>query len=254
MVIATYNQMYACNGLSLQESLCVNLWHILKEYDKIAKIADIKATADTIKKLKPDVIGVGEVLGNLQRKELIDKLKIQGFKSFHVGFGHRLTPKYGKVETLLATRLPSTRIFYTDPKVPAKPGFGGGIVGAHIKSKNMYIFQVHMAFYYGKRFLVYEKQLNEALAKIMSIHKKGPKAKIVIMGDFNATYTQLARDFFLLKNLTRLSPDTPTCSLTAFFKHFFNKSIDHMLGINLKVKKTGTMSARSDHKLLWIEV
>lgn len=254
MIIATYNQMYACNGLSLKESFYVNLWHIRKEYDKIAKIADINATANTIKKLKPDMIGIGEVLGSLQRKELINNLKIQGFKSFHVGFGHRLTPKYGKVETLLATRLPSTRIFYTDPKVPAKPGFGGGIVGAHIRSKNMYIFQVHMAFYYGKRFLVYKKQLNSALAKIMAIYKKDPKAKIVIMGDFNATYKQLSRDFLALKRLERLSPEVATCSLTAFFKYFFNKAIDHMSGINLKVKKTGTINARSDHKLLWIEV
>ena len=245
ITIATYNQMYACDGISLFNWLRTHYHHIRKNHQKVAELSDINRTIETIKKINPDILGLSEILGSTQRREIISALRNElQYVDFHSGKGHRLgNGEY--VETLLATKRPSTSITTRHFNAPPEMGYGGGIVQA--KVDDIHVIQVHLPFPQGKTKSTFDDQLKYISEIAQDVHSRGEKC--IVMGDFNLPYRALGG----LSNLSELSPDKPTCPMTNRIS-FFQQNVDHILGSGFELSDNGIITGKSDHAMVWARV
>lgn len=227
----------------------VHLLHKFKKYKTLKKLVHIEETIKTIKKADADVIGINEVLGEWQRAILIEKLKQEGYTHFHFGQGHELTKKDGHVESLIATRIPSTAIFSPILKLPARHCFGGGLVGIHIQSHNIYVFELHLALSTKERRPFHIQQMNLVMKEVEKILQHSPSAKIIIMGDFNSSLSYLRFTFPQLASWHDTVFNTPTYSATNIMKWIYKRNLDHIFTIGTKAKNTAVIDGKSDHRL-----
>jgi len=255
MRVASYNHMFGCNGRSLPEFLYVHALHKAKRYDGVERRADLSRTAHTVEVANADVIAITEVLGEKQRLKLIEVLKPQGYQSFHVGRGHGLGQKYGgSVETLLATRMPSDSVYTPNFCVPDQLGYGGGIVGIHLPAYHLYVVQVHLPLCKGRTEDSFREQVQSVLDEVKKLRDESNDSKIVIMGDFNCSHTDLVQLYPDFSEFQKLSSDMATCSTTNLLRWFYRKDLDHVLGIGLEVERAGVLEGISDHKLVWVDL
>lgn len=254
MRVASYNHMFGCDGRSLLETAYVHGWHELRRYGPVEKRASINNTMDTIMQIDPEVVGICEVLGERQRWLLMGALGEEGFSGFHEGKGHGLNPAYGFVETLLASRAPSESIYKPEFNVPDELGNGGGIVEMHLPDYGLYVIQVHLPHFRGKKLEYFHMQISDILKKVEEIQKSGSSPKIIVMGDFNCEYEKLVGLYPALAMFDRLSADVSTCSMTNFLRWMYRKDLDHVLGLGVNAKDSGVIEGMSDHKLVWVDI
>lgn len=254
MKLATYNQLGGCNGKSLSEFLKVHALHELKQYQQFEKYTDIRRTIRTVQQANADVLGISEVFGKKQREKLQEALSEIGYVDFHVGQGHGLNGSSEYVETLLATKVPSTQMFTPAFDVPARLGFGGGVVGAYIKMLNLYVIQAHLPLQGGKTGVELSRQMHAIMDEIHRIQETKNNPKIVLMGDFNMPFPAIVKDFPELAKCEKLSSDEPTCSMTDMLRIVYRKNIDHILGFGVSSRQAGIIEGSSDHALVWAEV
>lgn len=254
MKLATYNQLGGCNGKSLSEFLKVHVLHELKQYRQFEKYSDIGRTIQTVSQANADVLGISEVFGKRQMEKLQEALGAIGYVDFHVGQGHGLSGSSEYVETLLATKAPSTQVFTPEFDVPAQLGFGGGVVGAYVKMLDLYVIQAHLPLSGGKTRAELDRQMRVIMDEIHRIKETRNNPKIVLMGDFNMTFPALVKDFPGLSKCEKLSSDEPTCSMTNILRIVYRKNIDHILGFGVSPLDAGIIEGASDHALVWADV
>jgi len=255
MRIATYNHMFGCNGRSLPEFLHVHALYIAKRHDDVERRADLNHTAYMVKMADADIIAVTEVLGEKQRRKLMQVLQSLGYRDFHVGSGHGLDQKYGgDVETLLATRMPSDSVYAPTFDLPNQFGYGGGIVGIHVPSYNLYVVQVHLPVRNEKTEDRFQEQIQSVLNEITRLREENNDSKIVVMGDFNCRYIDLVRLYPDFLKFQKLSLDMATCSTASLLRWFYRKDLDHVLGIGLEAESAGVLEGISDHRLVWVDL
>ncbi len=254
MRLATYNHLGGCEGKSLGGFLKVHALHGLGQYEQFEKYVDLPTTMETIRQANVDVLGISEVIGKRQRLVLQELLGSMGYVDFHVGQGHGLKGHSEYVETLLATKMPSTSVYNPAFQVPALLGFGGGAVGAYIDALNLYVIQVHLPLPGNKTRAELDRQMRDILIEIGRLQETEKDPRIVLMGDFNMTFPDLVKDFPELARFEKLSTDEPTCSMTNIIRFVYHENIDHILGIGLQGRASGVIEGASDHALVWAEV
>lgn len=253
MRLASYNHMFGCDGRSLSEFLWVHALHALKRYEKLEARVRLEDTIQTIEETDADVIGINEVLGERQREQLQKLLKELGYKNFHFAQGHALSESYGGcVESLLATREGSECVYKAQFTVPAELGYGGGVMGIHIPSQDLYVFQLHLPQCKSKTRTSFDEQVLALLSQVEQLQADKPHLKAVLMGDFNCSYADLLTMYPDFSKFQRLSPDEPSCSNTNILRHFYKKDLDFVLGMGLQAAEAGMLEAKSDHSLLWV--
>ena len=255
MRVASYNQMFGCNGRSLSESLRVHTLHKIKSHGAVARRANLERTAETIRESNADIVAIAEVLSDRQRQGLIAVLKPLGYRHFHVGRGHGLGQKYGgALETLLATRMPSDLVYTPDFQVPDAFGYGSGVVGIHVPDYDLHVIQVHLPLCNKKTQDSFLEQVGSVLQEVERIKEGNSNARIVIMGDFNYSHNDLIRLHPEFTKFKKLSASVATCSTTNLLKWFYRKDLDHILGVDLEAKGAGVLDGISDHKLVWVDL
>lgn len=255
MRLATYNHMFGCDGRSLAEFLMVHAMHGAKQYMALEKRADVLRTVRTVQQADVGILGITEVLGERQRRLLQEALGIIGYQSFHVGHGHGLGGNYGgNVETMVATKQRSEVTFVPSFDVPARLGFGGGVVGVYIRALNLYVIQVHLPLAGNKTGAELSRQMRAIIDEMNRIQKMEANPRIVLMGDFNMPFAALVKDFPELAQCEKLSSDEPTCSVTDVLRIVYRRNIDHILGFGVSSREAGIIEGASDHALVWAEV
>lgn len=253
MKIATYNHFFGCDGKSIKSVCRLNLSHIGGNYSKVHKLSDVNKTIQTIEEISPDVIGLSEVLGESQRQKLMELLQKNGYMNFHFGLGRPIKDG-GNLEVLLATKVKSEFVFSSNFDLPAKKGYGGGIVGVFLPASGVYIIQAHMPLLYAGKFAQFKMQMGFLVTAVNDLIREAKVKKIIVMGDFNCTYRSLIRFFPDIQKFDRLSPKVPTCIRTNVLKYLYRQNIDHIFGLGFELKQSGFIEGMSDHRLIFVEV
>jgi len=240
--------MYGGNGTNILKYLYTQLWHVLK-HKNVVKNQSIGKTIETIRNINPDVVAVMEVLGKEQRKQLTKAFKKMGFKSVHHTKGHGMHEGVGNEETVIATKEESKIIGEKDFPVPAKLGFGSGLIQLEIGK--LRIIQAHLPqsyLHWKKHFM---KQVDFIANEVKQIidHQN-----VIVMGDFNIMHKQLVRLYPLIKNLNHLSVLKPTWPRVNWL-NWSSHAIDHIYGDKtIKLIGNGTVDTFSDHALIYVDV
>jgi exonuclease III len=234
-----YNHCYGTGAIKFWHFFLCHFWHFLGFLEKVRIMSDIEPTVRLIRKHNPDVAVVSEVLGSVQRKELIESFKALGYQYFSIGQGHGWKGSNEKVEILLISKFCIEECKTPQYSVPDRAGYGGGMGSVYIPEMEASLLFVHLPQSDKKAFA-------DQLSIIQNIVDKN-KEGLVIAGDFNITRDRLPVS---LQKLTPLSLAEPTCSATSFISWWYHKNIDHLLGRGFVLGKSETVEWDSDHRAL----
>jgi len=241
MRVGLYNQMFGLNGRKLSPFL-IGHWavHYQANPEKIWKRANLSKTIDIIDKSKADVIGVVEVLEG-QEEELKNGLREKGYNYFYLGKGHKTKYSHLRVQELVASKTRGEQ--KNAPRWPVEHRLGGGGGFVHVHYSKFHLLLAHLGLSSRKYHLEQIHFLQDYL--------KNLEGRVIVLGDFNCSYEQIAKHFPKLKLVTG---EVKTCSTTPILKFFYNKDVDHILVKGFKAKKFGTMEGTSDHKLVYADL
>lgn len=239
MRIAFYNQMFGLDGRSLLSNLLGHYRvHFKKDSPVLWKMINLKRTIEMVKQSRADIIGVAEVLQG-QEKELERGLKRLGYKYFHFGEGHKTRFRSLQIKVMIASKVKCNKEYIPREPIENKLGGGGGFIDCYLPSKKMNIMCVHL----GMKPVLRKRQIS-----FLRNHLK-KKERFVLIGDFNCKYENLPK-----LNLSLLSNQIPTCSLTPLLHNFFWEDCDHIFARKVIRDKFGFLEGSSDHRLIYVDL
>jgi len=243
MRVAIYNQMFGLNGRSFWGNL-IGHWavHCQSDPEQVWKRVSLRATIQTVKKVKADILGLIEILEG-QEKEVVKGLKKLGYKYFYFGKGHKMKHSGLHVIELIASKIKGRQLSYKEWPVENHLGGGGGMVVCYFPKLKLNIIHIHLGLPTKKFFFQQIKHSQKILKEL--------KGKIILMGDFNEGYDAIKHHFPGLKLITG---KIKTCSFTPVIRWFCSKDMDHILVRGLKKKDVGVVRGRSDHKLIYVDL
>ncbi len=240
MKIALYNQMFGLNGKSIWATLTGH-WaiHYQANPQQIWRRTNFSNTIDTVLKSKADIIGLVEVLEG-QENIMQEKLKNIGYNFYYLGQGHKT--KYGHlfVQVMLASKIPGKQQTTSWP-VENTLGGGGGFV--HVSYPSYHVLLAHFGLPSKD---CYSKQMS-----FLEQYVKKLEGKVLLLGDFNKTYSDIHYHFPQFDLATK---EIPSCSTTPILKWFYNKDVDHILLRGLTPLACGAIEGNSDHRLIYAQL
>jgi endonuclease/exonuclease/phosphatase family metal-dependent hydrolase len=243
MRVAFYNQMFALNGRPLFGNLLGHLAvHFQSNEKKVWNKTDLSRTLEIIEKSNADIIGIAEILEG-QEKELEEKLKKLGYNYFFFSKGHKTKFRDLHVIVAIASKIKCVMEGVEGFPMKNEMGGGGGFIRCYIPSLKTSVINLHLANVKKK---VFGKQI-----RFLQDLLKERKEKIILIGDFNISYSKFKNVF---KDLDLISKETKTCSTTPLFKLFSYKDLDHIFVKGFKGKNIGDFRGYSDHKLIYADL
>jgi endonuclease/exonuclease/phosphatase family metal-dependent hydrolase len=202
-------------------------------------------TIDLVVDLDADFISLNEVLGTLRKERIINGLKEKGYNYFCWGAAaHHDKPL--DLGTLFVSKYPFEELNFSLPQ-EARMGGGGGACAVYVKEKNLTILSLHL----GLSKELQGKQV-EKISVFISEQIKN-KRKVVLMGDFNMDFNELA----LFNNFSKLNLSHANNAGTApeidEIKPFEFEIWDNIFYKNLRFVSSGTFKGVSDHRGVWAD-
>ncbi len=230
--ILFYNQCFGVSAAELFPNAACHLLYAIRHPRLIRKLGTIDHTVEMIRRLKPDVAAVSEVLES-QREALTEALAGLGFDYVHHGKGWEI--RQGEhLETVLATRDESEQIEL--PEVDS----GGGIVSAHMPE-----FDADLVFLHAPNF--FQRKYWEVLTA--QANKIRTNKRLVVGGDFNTENLPQA-----IQQLELYTPDVKSFPTNALMRLAIGRKWDKILGTGFKKLRGLRYNWKSDHTVVGCEV
>lgn len=230
--ILFYNQCFGVEARDLFPNAACHLLYALRHPRLIRKLGTIDHTVEMIRRLKPDVAAISEVLES-QRRDLTDALAGLGFDYVHHGKGWEIA-EGEHLETVLATRDESNQIDL--PEVDD----GGGIVSANMPDIDADLLFLHAPNFYQRKYW-----------EVVTAHanKTRTNRRLVVGGDFN---TENIPE--VIRQLELYTPDEKTFPTNWLMRLAIRRKWDKILGSGFRKLKGHRFDWKSDHTVVGCEV